>query len=537
MWVIIGSLVIEVCGGKWVSGVKVVWIDLQVMCVSGGEWLDCDLIVSFGGYSLVVYLVLYLGGKLEWCEEIFVFVFGEGLQKCICVGVVNGVFGFVEVFVDGYQVGSCVVFDVGYKIIVGSLLKVQLCCEEVFVVLFQVFYEKFMVCVLKQFVDLQNDVIVVVIELVCCEGFEFIEYVKCYIVLGFGIDQGKLGNINGLVIVVWVQGKSIVDIGIIMFCLNYILVIFGVVVGCYCGYLFELVCFIVLYVWYVKNGVEFEDVGQWKWLWYFLCCGEDMYVVVVCECCVVCEVVGLFDVLILGKIDIQGLDVWEFFNWVYINVWIKFDVGKVCYGLMCKEDGMVFDDGVIVCLVDNYFVMIIIIGGVVCVLEWLELYYQIEWLELKVYFILVIDYYVIFILFGLNSCKLFVEVIDIDLDKDVFFFMIWKEGKVVGVLVWVFCIFFIGELSYEVNVQVDYVMGVFEVFVEYGVKYGLMFYGIEIMYVLCVEKGFIIVGQDIDVLVILDDFNMGWVVGCSKLFFWIGWCGMNCVDCLCEDCK
>ncbi|MBF3255961.1 hypothetical protein HKW75_42835, partial [Pseudomonas aeruginosa] len=85
------------------------------MRASGGEWLDCDLIASSGGYSPVVHLASHLGGKPEWREEILAFVPGEGLQKRICAGAVNGVFGLAEVLADGYQAGSRAALDAGYK--------------------------------------------------------------------------------------------------------------------------------------------------------------------------------------------------------------------------------------------------------------------------------------------------------------------------------------------------------------------------------------------------------------------------------------
>ncbi|MDO2068564.1 hypothetical protein Q2415_25890, partial [Escherichia coli] len=86
----------------------------------------------------------------------------------------------------------------------------------------------------------------------------------------------------------------------------------------------------------------------------------------------------------------------------------------------------------------------------------------------------------------------------------------------------VFRISFTGELSYEVNVQADYAMGVLEALAEHGAKYGLTPYGTETMHVLRAEKGFIIVGQDTDASVTPDDLNMGWAVGRSKPFSWIG---------------
>ncbi|MFX8496811.1 hypothetical protein ABTL88_19045, partial [Acinetobacter baumannii] len=76
-----------------------------------------------------------------------------------------------------------------------------------------------------------------------------------------------------------------------------------------------------------------------------------------------------------------------------------------------------------------------------------------------------------------------------------------------------------------------------EALAEHGAKYGLTPYGTETMHVLRAEKGFIIVGQDTDASVTPDDLNMGWAVGRSKPFSWIGWRGMNRADCLREDRK
>ncbi|MDA7089339.1 sarcosine oxidase subunit alpha, partial [Pseudomonas sp. SA3-5] len=104
------------------------------------------------------------------------------------------------------------------------------------------------------------------------------------------------------------------------------------------------------------------------------------------------------------------------------------------------------------CMADNHFVMTTTTGGAARVMQWLEIYHQTEWPELKVYFTSVTDHWATMTLSGPNSRKLLAEVTDIDLDKDAFPFMTWKEGEVGGVPARVFRISFTGELSYEVNV-------------------------------------------------------------------------------------
>lgn len=538
--ILTGSAVVEARGSKRVTGARICAIDAKAHKVtSPGEVLDCDLIVSSGGYSPVVHLASHLGGRPEWREDILGFVPGpgNGIQQRIDAGAVNGVFALGDVLANGFEAGAKAAAETGYKAVSGSLPQAEVRQEEPMLALFQVPHDKSTARAPKQFVDLQNDVTAAGIELATREGFESVEHVKRYTALGFGTDQGKLGNINGLAIAARSMGISIVQMGTTMFRPNYTPVTFGAVAGRHCGELFDAKRYTAMQAWHVKNGAEFEDVGQWKRPWYFPKNGEDLHAAVARECLAVRNSVGILDASTLGKIDIQGPDAREFLNRVYTNAWTKLDVGKARYGLMCKEDGMVFDDGVTACLGDNHFVMTTTTGGAARVMEWLEIYHQTEWPELKVYFTSVTDHWATMTLSGPNSRKLLAKVTDIDLDKDAFPFMSWKEGLVGGVPARVFRISFTGELSYEVNVQADYALGVWEQIIEAGKEFDLTPYGTETMHVLRAEKGFIIVGQDTDASVTPDDLNMGWCVGRTKPFSWIGKRGMNRADCLREDRK
>nr|WP_100547276.1 MULTISPECIES: sarcosine oxidase subunit alpha [unclassified Pseudomonas] len=538
--ILTGSAVVEARGSKRVTGARICAIDAKAHKVtSPGEVLDCDLIVSSGGYSPVVHLASHLGGRPEWREDILGFVPGpgNGIQQRIDAGAVNGVFALGDVLANGFEAGAKAAAEAGYKAVSGSLPQAEVRQEEPMLALFQVPHDKSTARAPKQFVDLQNDVTAAGIELATREGFESVEHVKRYTALGFGTDQGKLGNINGLAIAARSMGISIPQMGTTMFRPNYTPVTFGAVAGRHCGELFDAKRYTAMQAWHVKNGAEFEDVGQWKRPWYFPKNGEDLHAAVARECLAVRNSVGILDASTLGKIDIQGPDAREFLNRVYTNAWTKLDVGKARYGLMCKEDGMVFDDGVTACLADNHFVMTTTTGGAARVMEWLEIYHQTEWPELKVYFTSVTDHWATMTLSGPNSRKLLAKVTDIDLDKDAFPFMSWKEGLVGGVPARVFRISFTGELSYEVNVQADYALGVWEQIIEAGKEFDLTPYGTETMHVLRAEKGFIIVGQDTDASVTPDDLNMGWCVGRTKPFSWIGKRGMNRADCLREDRK
>jgi sarcosine oxidase subunit alpha len=387
-------------------------------------------------------------------------------------------------------------------------------------------------------VDFQNDVTAAAIELATREGFESIEHVKRYTALGFGTDQGKLGNINGMAIAAKSMNKTVPETGTTIFRPNYTPVSFGAIAGRHCGDLFDPERYSAMHEWHVSHGAKFEDVGLWKRPWYFPKAGETMQQALDRECRATRESVGVLDASTLGKIDIQGKDAREFIGRIYTNAWAKLPVGKCRYGLMCKEDGMVFDDGVTSCMGENHFVMTTTTGGAAGVLEWLELYHQTEWPELEVYMNTVTDHWATMTIAGPNARKLLAELTDdIDLDKDSFKFMDWRQGTVAGVPARVFRISFTGELSYEINVQANYGLLVWEALFEHGAKYDLTPYGTETMHILRAEKGFIIAGQDTDGSVHPYDLGLSWAVKEDKPFSFIGKRGMKREDCVRDNRK
>ncbi|MCP1367468.1 aminomethyltransferase family protein, partial [Halomonas sp. BBD48] len=152
----------------------------------------------------------------------------------------------------------------------------------------------------------------------------------------------------------------------------------------------------------------------------------------------------------------------------------------------------------------------------------LELWHQTEWPDLQVYFNSVTDHWATMTVTGPDARKLLAEVTDIDLDKEQFKFMDWREGTVAGVPARVFRISFTGELAFEINVQANYAMHVWKTLFDHGEKYDLTPYGTETMHVLRAEKGLIIVGQDTDGSVTPEDLGMQWAIGYDKPFSWIG---------------
>ncbi|AYF33021.1 sarcosine oxidase subunit alpha [Vreelandella alkaliphila] len=524
--IITGSAVIEAKGGNRVTAARVAKIDIGAYRVSGPvQELACDTIASSGGYSPVIHLASHTGARPTWRDDILGFVPGlvKGVHAC---GGANGTYALGDVLAEGVEAGVKAAAATGHAAQPVNLPSVERLQQGPAVALFQIPHEKSTLRGPKQFVDLQNDVTAAGIELATREGFESIEHIKRYTAMGFGTDQGKLGNINGMAIAARCLNRSIPEVGTTVFRPNYTPVTFGAIVGRHCRDLFDPERYTALHQWHVERGAEFEDVGQWKRPWYYpqQVNGktETMHEAVARECLAVREKVGILDASTLGKIDIQGPDAREFLARIYTNKWEKLAVGKCRYGLMCKDDGMVTDDGVTSCLAENHFLMTTTTGGAAAILEWLELWHQTEWPELDVYFSSVTDHWATMTITGPEARKLLAEMTDIDLDRDSFKFMEWRAGKVAGVPARVYRISFTGELTFEINVQANYAMHVWQTLFKHGEKYGLTPYGTETMHVLRAEKGFIIVGQETDGSVTPEDLGMQWCVGYDKPFSWIG---------------
>ncbi len=531
--IIPGSAVIEVQGAKRVTGVSVADLNADGTKIVGSVTkLKADTVATSGGWSPVIHLSCHTGSRPVWDDTVVGFLSGPTLQKQLTAGGVNGQYETEIVLQEGLDAGQKALAEVGLAAVDVVLPTVKTLKITAPMSLFHIPHLKPTSQAPKQFVDYQTDVTAAGIEIACREGFEAIEHVKRYTAMGFGTDQGKLGNINGMAVAAKALNKTIPETGTTVFRPNYTPIAFGAIIGRNSGALFEPERYTAMHKWHVEQGALFEDVGQWKRPWYYPQGNETMQQTLNRECLAVRNKVGILDASTLGKIDIQGKDAREFLGRVYSNAWAKLAIGKCRYGLMCGEDGMVFDDGVTACLGENHFLMTTTSGGAAHVYEWLEIYHQTEWPELEVYFNTVTDHWSTATITGPNSRKLLEELTDFDVTNDNFRYMDWKQITVAGVPARVFRISFTGELSFEINVQANYGMPVWEKLIEAGEKHGLTPYGTETMHVLRAEKGFIITGQDTDGSVHPYDLGMGWCVSNQKPFSYIGKRGMNRSDCV-----
>ena len=237
----------------------------------------------------------------------------------------------------------------------------------------------------KRFVDWQNDVTVDDIALAAREGYRSVEHLKRYTTLGMGTDQGKSSNVVGLALLAEELGLPIAAVGTTTFRPPYTPVTLGAFPGIDAGPHVEPTRYTAMHDWHVAHGARFVNAGLWKRPHSYPRAGESADDAAFREARNVRANVGVVDVSTLGKIELQGKDVAEFLNRVYVNRWDTLAVGRCRYGVMLRDDGIVFDDGTTSRLAPSHYLMTTTTVNAVRVLQHLEMLLQVDWPELDVF--------------------------------------------------------------------------------------------------------------------------------------------------------
>ena len=489
------STIAGTSGRLRVNAVEVAAIDSHGQVSGGSDHIYCDLVVMSGGLTPSVHLFSQSRGKLEWDEELQAFVPGDPAEKTRSVGACGGVFDLASVLGGQYPVAA---LNAGRRGFAGALPQRSDSSQ-------------------KAFVDWQHDVTTRDLKLATQEGFRSIEHIKRYTTTGMATDQGKTSNLNALAVVSREIGKPIPKVGLTTFRMPYTPITFGSFAGFQRGDLFDPVRMTPTHSWASARGAVFEDVGLWKRARHFPRAGEDMHAAVARECLAVRNSCGIFDASTLGKIEVVGKDAATFMNRMYVNAWTSLGVGRAKYGVLLRDDGFVYDDGVVARTAENRFHVTTTTGGAARVLGLMEDYVQTEWTDLDVWLTSTTEQWAVIAVQGPNARKVLQPMVEeVDISAQALPHMSVARGKICGVPMLLFRVSFTGELGFEVNVPADYGPAVWEAIHAAGQQHGMTEYGTEAMHVLRAEKGYIIVGQDTDGTVTPDDAGLAWAIGKNK---------------------
>ncbi|MFD3477532.1 sarcosine oxidase subunit alpha family protein [Streptomyces sp. NPDC058695] len=519
--VLTGSAVVDTAGEARLTGVTVQALDADGRLVGSAEEFDCDLLAVSGGWSPVVHLHSQRRGKLRWDDDLVAFVPDGTVRHQQVVGAARGTHGLDGALAEGTRAGALAATEAGFPVTVPAAPSED-ARPDVRALWLVPSPAGEPGTWDTHFVDLQRDVTVADVWRSTGAGMRGVEHVKRYTSLGTANDQGKTSGVNAIGVIAEALGAGATpgEIGTTAYRAPYTPVAFAALAGRERGDLFDPERTTSIHGWHVAHGAEFEDVGQWKRPWYYPRPGEDMDAAVARECRAAREGVAFMDATTLGKIEIWGADAGEFLNRVYTNAFKKLKPGMARYGVMCKPDGMIFDDGVTLRLDENRYFMTTTTGGAAGVLDWLEEWLQTEWPELDVHCTSVTEQWATVAVVGPKSRDVIAKLApELDVSAETFPFMAFRETTLAsGIPARVCRISFSGELAFEINVSAWYGRSVWEQVYEAGQPYDITPYGTETMHVLRAEKGFIIVGQDTDGTVTPQDANMDWVVSKRKDF-------------------
>jgi heterotetrameric sarcosine oxidase alpha subunit len=476
--VVAGGRVIEASGG--LSGIALT-DGKKVMR------LPVDLLAVSGGWNPTIALSTHVGGRPRWRPELSAFVAGESLPPgMVMVGASSGSFGLAEALREGASAGAAAAESAGFTPAPSASCKAD--DEATGIAPFWHVAESRG----KAFVDFQHDVTAEDIALANREGYRSVELLKRYTTLGMATDQGKTSNVTGLAILASLTERSIPEVGTTVFRPPFSPISLGALVGHHRGKALKPTRYTSGHAWAKERGAVFVEAGQWMRAQWFPAPGEgDWLESVNREVRAVRSSVGVCDVSTLGKIDIQGADAATFLDRVYCNMFSTLAAGKVRYGLMLREDGMVFDDGTSAHIAAGRYVMSTTTANAAKVMQHLEHARQVTWPDLDVQIVSVTDQWSQYSLAGPNSRRVLARLLGdaFDVRDEAFPYMGCAEFTWRGIPARLFRISFSGELGYELAVPARYGDATIRAIMDAGAQWNIVPYGTEALGVMRVEKG------------------------------------------------
>jgi sarcosine oxidase subunit alpha len=511
-----GHAVVAVHGAKRVRGVEIAPIDLGSRALTGAAYtIACDLVCVAGGWDPAVHLFSQSGGRIGYDAGQHCFVPAAAAQQTLAAGAANGAFALDDCVAQGHSAGLAAAREAGFG--AGSPAVPAAHSALSVPALWEIPALRGSA---KKFVDQQSDVTAADLALAAREGYVSVEHAKRYTTTGMGVDQGKIGNITAFGILGNATARTVPQVGTTTFRPPYVPVTIGALAGREIGERFDPVRMTPVTDWHTARGAVFEPVGLWRRPLYYPQEDEDMQTAVRRECLAARGGVAILDASTLGKIEIRGRDAVQLLNMVYTNAWDKLGIGLCRYGLMLREDGMVFDDGVTARLGEHHYLMSTTSGGADGVVNWLEEWVQCEWRSFQVYLTPVTANWATVCVTGPKARSVLADLpSDIDLAAERFPHMALRSGNIAGIPARIARVSFTGELSYEISVPARYGLALWEALMQAGEGASITPLGTEALHVLRAEKGYIVVGHETDGTVSPCDLGMDWIVSKAKSDF------------------
>lgn len=444
--------------------------------------IETDCLAMSGGWNPTLALTCHMNGRPRWSEELAAFVPMEGaVPGLVAVGAANGSMSTHGALATGHAAALKAVEALGRKV---SLALPE--AEDMPYKLKAIWAVEGKG---RAWLDFANDVTTKDVKLAAQEGFRSVEHMKRYTTQGMAPDQGKNSNVAALGVLADATGRGIAETGVTTFRPPYVPVSIAAYGAGGRAEGFAPQRFLTSDQASRDRHAPMIEAGLWYRPSYFPKPGETTWR----EACdrevnMVRQAVGVADVSTLGKIDIQGTDAGRFLDFVYTNTFSTLPVGRVRYGLMLREDGLVLDDGTSARLGENHYLMTTTTAAAGLVMRHLDFVHQAFCADWQVRFISVTESWAQFAVAGPKARALVNSFLEVPVELP---FMGVAPVRIGGVDGRLFRISFSGEEGYELAVPTRYGEALFRDLMARAETMGGGPYGMEALNVLRIEKGFI----------------------------------------------
>lgn len=343
------------------------------------------------------------------------------------------------------------------------------------------------------------------------EGFDHIETLKRYTTTTMGPCQGRMCQLPAIGVCARQTSRSMGETGLTTSRPPNP----GVTLGALAGARHHPIRRTPMHYQHDEAGAVWLDMGEWKRPRYYRQSrGATEEQCVEQEYRAVRERVGLIDVSTLGKLDLKGRDTGKLLDKVYAGRLSDLRPGRVRYGVLCDEAGIMLDDGTVSRLADDHFFITTTTGNLDFVHQWLK-----WWLVGTGWDVGITNLtsgLAAVNLAGPNAREVLAPLTDCDLSTAAFPYMACRQAQVNGVPAILMRIGFVGETGWEIHFPADSGPDHWNALLQAGRKFDIRPFGIEAQRLLRLEKRHVIVGVDSDALTNPYEAGMAWVPNLDK---------------------
>ena len=442
---------------------------VEAVRLVSGERIEADTVLVSGGHTPTVHLYSQSQGKLRWDDCLQAFLPGDPVQGLRVVGAAVGIYDLSRILPGQGLVATA--YGTPTALWPKPRAKGRI------------------------WLDMQNDVTAKDVELAHRENLTSVEHLKRYTTLGMANDQGRMSNLPGLALMAELTGRTIPETGTTTYRPPFSPVPLASFAGLRGGELMNPVRRLPLESEHRADGALFREYGGWlRPAWY----GADESAVLR-EAKAARAGVGLFDGSPLGKIEVIGPDAAKFLDFIYYNTMSTLKPGRCRYGFVLTEGGAVYDDGVLVRLDENRFIVSCSSSHVQGMGFLLEEWRQDSFDRSRVVIHDTTANYATLTVTGPKSRDLLLAVdLGAALDDAALPHMALTFGSFEGTEVRITRVSFTGDRSYELSIRADRAVPLWRKLKAEGKAFGATLLGGEALMILRAEKGYIVVGKDTD---------------------------------------